>query len=61
MNETNNIPTLLKVRDVAKILQVQPDHVYQLKAKGLIKPVMVGGALRFRPAEIERFINEHQA
>lgn len=52
---------LLTVKDVADLLGVSAAFVYQ-HASGLRRPhlpsVKIGGAVRFRPESIQRFIQE---
>lgn len=48
---------LLKPQDVASILKVTPQAVYQMKKRGTIKAVELGmKSVRFRRSEIERLI-----
>jgi len=42
----------LKVSEVAKLLEVTPQHIYGLAAQGLIPCFRVGGAIRFDPHEL---------
>ena len=48
---------LLNVYEVARYLGVSTRTVYRLVSRGELKGVMVGRLLRFRPQDIERFID----
>ena len=52
---------LLTVIDAARLLRVSKWTVYRLVASGSIPVVRFGGTLRFRVADLEDFINPHQA
>lgn len=47
---------LLTAEDVAKILQVNTQTVYQLKARHQIPFVKIGGAVRFDEEQIQKWI-----
>jgi predicted DNA-binding transcriptional regulator AlpA len=47
---------LLTIADIQKLLQISKSQAYTLSRK--IGCVKLGGALRFRQADIEKFINE---
>jgi excisionase family DNA binding protein len=47
---------LLKVREVARELSVTPAAVYQLAARGVLKAVRVGRAVRIEDAAVRAFI-----
>ena len=47
---------LLTVNDVARLLVVSRDSVYRLIRDGHLRPVRVGKRLRFRPEDIERYL-----
>lgn len=51
------VPSLLTVRQVAALLSVSETTVYRLKRRGQISCVKVGGALRFRPADVDDYQN----
>ncbi len=51
---------LLRVKDVARKLAVSGSKVYQLAAKGKLVSVQVGGNVRFRPADVDRYIRENR-
>ncbi len=52
---------LLRVKEVAKKLAVSGSKVYQLAAKGKLVSVRVGGNVRFRPIDVDRYIREHRS
>lgn len=49
--------TLLKVADVAQILQLHEKTVYELSANGVIPSIRIGGAIRFSLDEVWRAIH----
>lgn len=46
----------LRVREVAKLLDVTPQHIYALVAQGLIPSFRVGGSIRFDPHEFAAWL-----
>ena len=50
---------LLKSDEVAKILHVSRSFAYLLMKRGDIPVVRVGTAVRVRPEDLERFINNN--
>lgn len=48
---------LLRVADVAKQLGISKDQVYTIK--GQIHYVKLGGAIRFRQQDVDRYVQEH--
>ncbi len=51
---------LLRPRDVARRLGLSVPHVYTLAATGTLPSVKLGRAVRFRPADVDRFIRDHR-
>ncbi len=51
---------LLRPKEVAERLQVSVRMVQRLAQSRDLPPVLFGRALRFRPKEVERFIERHQ-
>lgn len=49
---------LLKREEVAELLNVSLRHVDTLVSTGELSPVRIGRAVRFRPEEIDSFIEE---
>lgn len=47
---------LLKVEDVANLLQVDKQTIYQLKARHQIPFIKIGGSVRFDEEQIEEWI-----
>ena len=55
---TTNTDALLRVRDAAKVLMIHPGSLYRLCAKrGVLFYRIPGVGLRFRPSDLERFID----
>jgi len=50
---------LLKVKEVAEILNIAEQTVYRLIYDGKLKKTSVNSAVRIRKKEVERFINEN--
>jgi excisionase family DNA binding protein len=48
----------LKVSEVARLLEVTPQRIYDLAARGLIPCFRVGGAIRFDPQELALWLKE---
>ena len=48
----------LKVSEVAKLLEVTPQHIYGLAAQGLIPCFRIGGAIRFDPQEFAMWLKD---
>ena len=55
------LPSILKTRDLAIILDMSPDAVNDMARKGLLKGFKSGNQWRFRRKDIERFLGkEHR-
>ena len=52
---------LLRPEAVARLLACSPKTVYAWAACGLLPSVRLGRLVRFRPAEVWRFVEEHTA
>ena len=50
---------LLKVTDVAAILNCSKAYIYKLAKQGEIPSVQIGTAIRFRRQDIERYIRDN--
>ena len=55
--DNSNVPKLLTVNDVAKLLKLSTRSVWRLvKAKTIVKPIRIGGAIRWRPSDVATWI-----
>src|SRR3972149_9178461 len=52
-----NIPNILRTRDVAVLLDMSPDAVNDLARKGVLKGYKSGNQWRFRRKDIERYLD----
>ena len=61
MDQTIYLPQsqLLKVPDVADILNCSKAYIYKLVKQGEIPSVQIGTAVRIRPQDLDRFIREN--
>jgi excisionase family DNA binding protein len=50
---------LLKVSDVARMMQISPSQVYTMIQEGALPAVRFGTALRVRPEDLQKFIEEN--
>ena len=50
---------LLKVSDVARMTQVSPSQVYTMIQEGMLPAVRFGTALRVRPEDLQKFIEDN--
>ena len=55
-NEVPRDRLLLTLPQVAELLQVKPPRIYEMVAHRRLRVVRVGRLLRFRPDDVERFI-----
>jgi excisionase family DNA binding protein len=51
---------LLRPRDVGRRLGLSTPQIYHLAAAGTLPSVKLGRAVRFRPADVDRFIRDHR-
>ena len=51
---------LMRPRDVGRKLGLSVPHVYTLAAAGTLPSDKLGRAVRFRPADVDRFIRDHR-
>ena len=52
-----NVPKLLTVNDVAKLLKLSTRSVWRLvKAKTIVEPIRIGGSIRWRPSDVATWI-----
>jgi len=57
---TMNEDRLLKLPEVAARLALSRTAIYQMIARGELKPVRIGGAIRFQASAIDRVIHQTQ-
>lgn len=50
---------LLKVADVVKITQLSSSQIYTLIQEGALTAIRFGHAVRIRPQDLEKFIDEN--
>jgi excisionase family DNA binding protein len=50
---------LLTVKEVAEILKVSNQTVYNWTSKGELIPIKVGGAVRIKEQELNRFLDDN--
>jgi excisionase family DNA binding protein len=55
-SSASSLQQLLTVAQVAHLLAVKPDRIYELVWSRRLKAVRIGRLLRFNPAEIARYI-----
>ena len=58
-NDTEKPIHLLKVSDVARMTQVSPSQVYTMIQDGALPAVRFGTALRVRPEDLQKFIEDN--
>ena len=51
---------VLRARDVAKLFQVTPQHVYKMAAGGRLPSFRLAGAIRFDPHELATWLRKAQ-
>jgi excisionase family DNA binding protein len=51
---------LLNAAEAARRLGLSVPHIYTLAAAGSLPSIKFGRAVRFRPADVDRFIREHR-
>jgi excisionase family DNA binding protein len=56
---TDRAEPLLKPEAVAQLLACSPKTVYAWAASGSIPSVRLGRLVRFRPADVQRFVETH--
>jgi len=52
----SEVPALMTTKELAELLNVKPDRIYELVARGKLKPTRVGRQLRFTRDAIEQFL-----
>ena len=51
---------VLRARDVARLFQVTPQHVYKMAAGGRLPSFRLAGAIRFDPHELAKWLRKAQ-
>jgi len=51
-----NLPSILRTRDLAILLDMSPDAVNDMARKGIVKGYKSGNQWRFRRKDIEKFL-----
>jgi excisionase family DNA binding protein len=52
---------LLKVKEAAKVLSISPSTLYDWVAQGVVPYVRIGGTIRFKPSELQAWIDAGSA
>lgn len=52
----DKLPSILRSRDLARLLDTSPDAVNDLARRGVIKAYKSGNQWRFRRKDVERFL-----
>lgn len=56
-SDNSNVPKLLTVNDIAKLLKLSTRSVWRLvKAKTIVEPIRIGGSIRWRPSDVATWI-----
>jgi excisionase family DNA binding protein len=55
------LPSCLTIREAAQYLRISRAFLYQLIRNGRIKTVKIGTRTIIRGAELEQFLDQHQA
>ena len=55
-----NLPNILKTRDLAILLDMSPDAVNDMARRGILKGYKSGNQWRFRRKEVERFVEREK-
>ena len=59
--DDGDLGCLLGLPAVARVLGIPKDRAYDLARQGELAVVTIGRYKRVRPAELERFIREHES
>ena len=49
---------VLRARDVARLFEVTPQHIYKMAASGRIPSFRIAGAIRFDPQELANWLRK---
>ncbi len=55
-----SMPSILKTRDLAVLLDLSPDSVNDMARRGLLKGFKSGNQWRFRRRDVERYIERER-
>ena len=55
-----SMPSILKTRDLAILLDMSPDAVNDMARKGTLKGFKSGNQWRFRRKDVEKFLGKEQ-
>ncbi len=58
--ELENLPNVLKTRDLAILLDLSPDAVNDMARRGVLKGYKSGNQWRFRRKDVERFVGREK-
>jgi excisionase family DNA binding protein len=53
-------PLLVKVREAARLLGVSERQLFNLTAAGELRPIYLGRAKRYDPADLRRFVDQRK-
>ena len=51
-------PLLLTATEAAEVLHISRTKVFELKSQNRLKYIKIGQALRFRPSDLEEFVQD---
>lgn len=55
--KADNLPSIMKTRDLAVLFDMSPDAVNDLARKGVIKGYKSGNQWRFRRKDVEKYLS----
>ncbi len=58
--DLENLPNVLKTRDLAILLDLSPDAVNDLARRGVLKGYKSGNQWRFRRKDVERYVEREK-
>jgi len=58
--EPENLPNILKTRDLAILLDMSPDAVNDMARRGVLKGYKSGNQWRFRRKDVERYVEREK-
>lgn len=60
MNESTDIPRLLKPREAAAALAISVRTLFDLAKGGKLAPIQIGRSVRYAPADLAAFIDRQR-